>query len=60
MLKLKESISGGGDALKLPIKVLFEGEIGVDEGGLRREFFSLLLKELFTQDFGMFRHNEDV
>ena len=29
-------------------------------GGVRREFFSLLLKELFTEDFGMFRHNEDV
>ena len=49
-----------GDNLKMPIKVLFEGEPGQDEGGLRREFFSLLLKELFTEDFGMFRHNEDV
>lgn len=60
MLKLKQTKSDGGDALKLPIKVLFEGEPGQDEGGLRREFFSLLLKEIFTEDFGMFRHNEDV
>lgn len=29
-------------------------------GGVRREYFSLLLKEIFTEDFGMFRHNEDV
>lgn len=29
-------------------------------GGVRREYFSLLLKELFTEAFGMFRYNEDV
>ena len=28
-------------------------------GGVRREYFSLLLKELFTEKFGMFRYNED-
>lgn len=39
---------GAGDALKMPIKVLFKGEPGQDEGGLRREFFSLMLKELFS------------
>ena len=29
-------------------------------GGVRREYFILLLKELFTEAFGMFRYNEDV
>lgn len=63
MLKLKQTSNEDGrhrDILKQPIKVLFEGEPGQDVGGLRREFFSLLLKELFTEDFGMLKHNEDV
>ena len=60
MMKLKELQAGNGDVFKLPISVEFEGEPGQDMGGVRREFFSLLLKELFTEDFGMFRHNEDV
>jgi len=48
------------DAWKLPLNVRFEGEPGQDMGGVRREYFSLLLKELFTEAFGMFRYNEDV
>ena len=60
MLQLKQSFPGGGDPFKLPIKVRFQNEPGQDMGGLRREYFSLLLKELFTEAFGMFRYNEDV
>ena len=60
MFKLKEMKAERADAFKLPINVRFEGEPGQDMGGVRREFFSLLLKEIFTEDFGMFRHNEDV
>jgi hypothetical protein len=40
--------------------VSFYEELGHDMGGVRREFFSLLTKEIFTEDFGMFRYNEDV
>ena len=60
MYKLKETKTERGDACKLPLNVTFEGEPGQDMGGVRREFFSLLLKELFTEAFGMFRYNEDV
>ena len=60
MIKLKQMKADRVDAFKLPINVQFEGEPGQDMGGVRREFFSLLLKELFTENFGMFRHNEDV
>ena len=60
MMKLKSMKMGMADAFKLPINVRFAGELGVDMGGVRREFFSLLLKELFTEEYGMFRHNEDV
>jgi len=49
-------------ALKLqkPMKVQFIGEPGVDEGGVRKEFFQLLIKELFDPNFGMFNYNNEV
>ena len=59
MFKLNQKDECMGDIFKLPMNVVFEGEPGQDMGGVRREFFSLLLKELFTEQFGMFRYNED-
>jgi len=47
-----------GVNLKKPLKVQFKGEPGVDEGGVRKEFFQLLLKELFDPNFAMFNYNE--
>ncbi|KAL8431957.1 hypothetical protein Efla_002794 [Eimeria flavescens] len=43
-----------------PLKVIFDGEEGVDEGGLRREFFSLLTRELFSPSRGLFSYNSGV
>ena len=40
--------------LRLPLKIIFDGEEGVDEGGVAREFFVLLGRNLFNPDFGMF------
>jgi alpha-tubulin suppressor-like RCC1 family protein len=40
--------------LKKPLKVVFIGEEGVDEGGVRKEFFQLLIQQLFNLEFGMF------
>ena len=34
--------------------VSFEQEYGIDAGGLTREWFSYLIKELFNPDFGLF------
>lgn len=34
--------------------VYFIGEYGIDAGGLTREWFSCLIKELFNPDFGLF------
>lgn len=33
-------------------------EEGVDEGGLQKEFFQLIIAELFSADYGMFVYNE--
>lgn len=37
------------------MKVVFIGEEGVDEGGVRKEFFQLLMQQLFAQDYAMFQ-----
>ncbi|KAK2715685.1 ubiquitin-protein ligase E3A-like [Artemia franciscana] len=42
------------DDLKKQLVVDFEGEQGVDEGGLSKEFFQLLIEQLFNPDFAMF------
>lgn len=42
--------------LKKQLVVEFEGEQGVDEGGVSKEFFQLVVEEVFNPDYGMFRH----
>ena len=46
--------------LKKPLKVAFAGEPGIDEGGVRKEFFQLLIRHLFDPNFGMFHHNPEM
>ncbi|KAK9830367.1 hypothetical protein WJX72_011319 [[Myrmecia] bisecta] len=48
------------DALKKPLKVQFIGEEGVDEGGVQKEFFQLLMRDLFDANYGMFTYDEDT
>ncbi|XP_057857304.1 uncharacterized protein LOC131066540 isoform X2 [Cryptomeria japonica] len=45
---------------KKPLKVIFEGEEGVDEGGVTKEFFQILVRDLFHVDYGMFTYYEDT
>jgi E3 ubiquitin-protein ligase HECTD2 len=49
------------DPLKLPLKIWFKNEPGIDAGGLTKEYFSLITSELFKPEvLGMFKFNEDV
>ena len=50
----------GLDQLKLPISIRFAGEPGIDEGGVRKEYFALVIKELLSPNYAMFQYNEDV
>ena len=43
--------------LQNPIKVKFIGEQGVDEGGVRKEFFLLFIRQIFDPQYGMFNYN---
>lgn len=38
--------------LKKQLVVEFEGEQGIDEGGVSKEFFQLVVDEIFNPDFG--------
>lgn len=42
------------EVLKMPLKIVFNGEDGIDEGGVKKEFFQLLVSQLFDVRFGMF------
>lgn len=52
-------VSSGELNLRKPLKVHFLGEEGIDEGGVKKEFFQLIVKELFDPNFGMFNYYED-
>ncbi|XP_047989880.1 ubiquitin-protein ligase E3A [Leguminivora glycinivorella] len=45
--------------LKKQLVVEFEGEQGLDEGGVSKEFFQLIVEEIFNPDYGMFTQQRD-
>ncbi|UYV60364.1 UBE3A [Cordylochernes scorpioides] len=46
--------------LKKQLVVEFEGEQGIDEGGVSKEFFQLVVEEIFNPDFAMFSLNPET
>ena len=44
--------------LRNELKVKFKNEQGVDEGGVRKEFFILLIRQIFDPNYGMFSYNK--
>ncbi|XP_074650630.1 ubiquitin-protein ligase E3A-like [Tubulanus polymorphus] len=46
--------------LKKQLYVEFEGEQGIDEGGVQKEFFQLIVEEIFNPDIGMFTFSEEL
>ncbi|XP_007894931.2 probable E3 ubiquitin-protein ligase HECTD2 [Callorhinchus milii] len=45
--------------LKKKLKVTFVGEAGLDMGGLTKEWFLLLIRQIFQADYGMFAYQWD-
>jgi len=45
--------------LKKQLMVEFDSEQGIDEGGLSKEFFQLIVEEMFNPDYGMFIHDSE-
>ena len=48
------------DLKRKPLRVIFHNEPAIDEGGVKKEFFQLLFKELFNPEWGMFMYNPDI
>lgn len=46
--------------LKKPLRVIFDGEEAEDAGGVRKEFFLLLLRDLLDPKYGMFTEYEET
>lgn len=55
-----DAVSSPSINLQKPLKVKFENEQGVDEGGVRKEFFMLLVRQLFDPNYGMFSYNDKL
>ena len=51
-------ISNFPDRLQFPLKVEFVGEEAEDEGGVRKEYFILVIRKIFDVNYGMFTYNE--
>lgn len=45
--------------LKKPLKVQFVAEEGIDEGGVQKEFFQLIMAQIFDGMFGMFVYDDE-
>lgn len=56
---IREISHYGPSDLKKPLKIKFLGEEAEDAGGLRKEFFILLLREILDPKYGMFKTYEE-
>ncbi|XP_011505541.1 PREDICTED: probable E3 ubiquitin-protein ligase HERC4 [Ceratosolen solmsi marchali] len=57
---LRELADYSSDDLKKPLRVKFHGEEAEDVGGVKKEFFMLLLKEILDPKYGMFKEFEQT
>ncbi|OWZ05716.1 HECT E3 ubiquitin ligase [Phytophthora megakarya] len=53
-------LSSSAETLKKPLKVKFVGEEGIDEGGVQKEFFQILIRQLLDPAYGMFTYDDDT
>ena len=52
-------IHRNADELRGRLHITFVNEEGVDAGGLSREFFAILAKEMFNPNYALFMSTED-
>uniref|UniRef100_M4BWH8 HECT-type E3 ubiquitin transferase n=1 Tax=Hyaloperonospora arabidopsidis (strain Emoy2) TaxID=559515 RepID=M4BWH8_HYAAE len=53
-------LSSSAETLKKSLKVKFVGEEGIDEGGVQKEFFQILIRQLLDPAYGMFTYDEET
>ena len=47
------------EELRKQLVVQFQGEDGLDEGGVSREYFRLIIEKIFSPDFGLFIYDDE-
>ncbi|KAF7994791.1 hypothetical protein HCN44_004263 [Aphidius gifuensis] len=57
---LKELTEKSPNDLKKPLKVKFHNEEAEDAGGVKKEFFLLLLREILDPKYGMFKQYDET
>lgn len=58
LVELEIIAMGNPKDLKKQLVVEFVGEQGIDEGGVSKEFFQMVVEEIFNPDYGMFIQQE--
>ncbi|MCJ1313088.1 putative E3 ubiquitin-protein ligase [Agyrium rufum] len=56
---VSEVVGMGQEDIKKGLRIEFLGEEGVDAGGLRKEWFLLLVREVFDPEHGLFAYDEE-
>ncbi|KAI9741285.1 MAG: putative E3 ubiquitin-protein ligase [Cirrosporium novae-zelandiae] len=56
---VSEVVGAGQEEIKKGLKIEFVGEEGIDAGGLRKEWFLLLVREVFDPNHGLFIYDDD-
>jgi E3 ubiquitin-protein ligase HECTD2 len=50
---VSEVVGSGSEEIKKGLRIEFKGEEGIDAGGLRKEWFLLLVRDVFNPEHGM-------
>lgn len=56
---VSEVVGSGGSEIKKGLRIDFQGEEGIDAGGIRKEWFLLLVREIFDPNHGLFVYDDD-
>lgn len=56
---VSEVVGTGQEEIKKGLRIEFLGEEGLDSGGLRKEWFLLLVREVFDPEHGLFVYDEE-
>ncbi|KAL9128657.1 MAG: hypothetical protein Q9217_002717 [Psora testacea] len=56
---VSEVVGTGQEEIKKGLRIEFLGEEGLDSGGLRKEWFLLLVRDVFDPEHGLFVYDED-
>ena len=56
---VSEVVGSGGEEIKKGLRIEFKGEEGIDAGGLRKEWFLLLVRDVFNPEHGKVQDSLD-